>query len=82
MVRNLTLAVVLGCLLPATLGADEARPCKPYSKRKRRAARRRQIRYLTIEPKRPAKIERIELLKGPDDTAPAVMAITLESPSS
>ncbi len=41
----------------------------------------RQIRYLAIEPRRPAKIERVEFVKGPDDTAPAVMAITIESPS-
>ena len=40
----------------------------------------RQIRYLVIKPKRHDKIERIELVKGPDDTAPVVMAITIESP--
>jgi hypothetical protein len=40
----------------------------------------RQLRYLAVEPKRPDPIERIELVKGPDDTAPVVMAITLESP--
>jgi putative membrane-bound dehydrogenase-like protein len=41
----------------------------------------RQIRYLAVQPARPAaKIERIELVKGPDDTVPVVMAITIESP--
>jgi putative membrane-bound dehydrogenase-like protein len=38
----------------------------------------RQVRYLAIEPKRKDKIERIEFVKGPDDTAPIVMAVTME----
>lgn len=38
----------------------------------------RQIRYLAVEPKRKDKIERIEFVKGPDDTAPIVMAVTVE----
>jgi hypothetical protein len=42
--------------------------------------RGRQIRYLAIQPQRPVKIEQIELVKGPDDTAPVVMAITVECP--
>jgi putative heme-binding domain-containing protein len=40
----------------------------------------RQIRYLAIEPKRTDVIDRIELVKGPDATAPVVMAITVEAP--
>jgi uncharacterized protein len=40
----------------------------------------RQIRYLAIRPARQAPITDIELVKGPDRTAPVVMAITLESP--
>jgi putative membrane-bound dehydrogenase-like protein len=40
--------------------------------------RGRQIRYLSIQPKRTDRIERIELIKGPDDTAPLVMAATVE----
>jgi putative heme-binding domain-containing protein len=40
----------------------------------------RQLRYLAIEPKRPEPIERIELVKGPDATAPVVMAVTVEGP--
>ncbi len=39
----------------------------------------RQLRYLAINPRRPEKIERIELVKGPDATAPVVMAITIET---
>ncbi|MFO0809103.1 MAG: PVC-type heme-binding CxxCH protein [Gemmataceae bacterium] len=39
----------------------------------------RQVRYLAVEPKRKDKIERIEFVKGPDDTAPVVMAVTVES---
>ena len=38
----------------------------------------RQVRYLAIEPKRKGKIERIEFVKGSDDTAPIVMAVTVE----
>jgi putative membrane-bound dehydrogenase-like protein len=38
----------------------------------------RQIRYLAIEPKRKDKIEQIEFVKGPDATAPIVMAVTVE----
>jgi hypothetical protein len=38
-----------------------------------------QIRYLGIQPKRlGATVEKIEFIKGPDDTAPIIMAITLE----
>ena len=39
----------------------------------------RQLRYLAIHPRRRETIERIELVKGPDETAPVVMAITLET---
>jgi putative heme-binding domain-containing protein len=45
------------------------------------ALRNQQVRYLAIEPKRPdAVLKKIELVKGPDRTAPIVMAITVESP--
>ncbi|MFH5806286.1 PVC-type heme-binding CxxCH protein [Alienimonas sp. DA493] len=38
-----------------------------------------QIRYLVVEPDRPdAEIETIELVKGPDRSAPIVMAVTVE----
>jgi uncharacterized protein len=38
----------------------------------------RQVRYLAIEPKRKDKIEQIEFVKGPDATAPIVVAVTVE----
>ncbi len=41
--------------------------------------RGKQLRYLSIEPQRPEKIDQIELVKGPDDTAPVVMAVTVET---
>ena len=44
------------------------------------ALRNQQVRYLTIEPKRTATIKSITLAKGPDDTAPVVMAVTVETP--
>jgi putative membrane-bound dehydrogenase-like protein len=37
-----------------------------------------QVRYLAVLPKRTDTIERIELVKGPDDTAPIVVAATVE----
>jgi tetratricopeptide (TPR) repeat protein len=37
-----------------------------------------QLRYLAVFPHRAVRIEEIELIKGPDDTAPIVMAITVE----
>ena len=40
--------------------------------------RGQQVRYLAINPQRPDPIARIELVKGPDDTAPIVMAVTIE----
>jgi hypothetical protein len=40
--------------------------------------RGRQVRYLAIRPQRPETIERIELVKGPDDTAPLIVAATVE----
>src|SRR5262249_17044095 len=41
--------------------------------------RGRQIRYLSVQPQRAERIERIELVKGSDTTAPVVMAVTLEA---
>jgi putative heme-binding domain-containing protein len=43
------------------------------------ALRGAQLRYLTITPKRTDMIAAIELVKGPDDTAPIVMAVTVET---
>jgi putative membrane-bound dehydrogenase-like protein len=44
------------------------------------ALRSQQIRYLAVTPKRDAALKTIELVKGPDRTAPIVMAVTVESP--
>jgi putative heme-binding domain-containing protein len=44
------------------------------------ALRGQQIRYLAITPKRDRAIKEVELLKGADDTAPVVMAVTVEGP--
>jgi hypothetical protein len=45
------------------------------------ALRQQQIRYLAVTPKRQdAVIKTIELVKGPDRTAPVVMAVTVETP--
>jgi putative heme-binding domain-containing protein len=43
------------------------------------ALRNQQLRYLAVQPKLADKIERIELVKGPDATAPIVMAVTVET---
>ncbi len=40
--------------------------------------RGQQVRYFNIVPKRPDKIESIELIKGNDVTSPIVMAVTIE----
>jgi putative membrane-bound dehydrogenase-like protein len=40
----------------------------------------KQVRYLKIEPKLKDKIEKVEFVKGPDNTAPIVVAVTLELP--
>jgi hypothetical protein len=42
--------------------------------------RGQQIRYFAVNPKRDAAIKTIELVKGPDRTAPIVMAVTVETP--
>jgi putative membrane-bound dehydrogenase-like protein len=42
--------------------------------------RGRQIRYLAISPARRDKIKEIEFIKGPDETAPVIMAVTAETP--
>ncbi len=39
----------------------------------------RQVRYLAVRPKRSEPIKDIEFVKGPDNTAPVVMAVTVES---
>ncbi len=43
------------------------------------SAPEQQIRYLAVQPQKAEKIRDIEFLKGPDRTAPVVMAVTVES---
>ncbi len=38
----------------------------------------KQVRYLSVRPQRSVAIEKLEFLKGNDDTAPMVLAVTLE----
>ncbi len=40
--------------------------------------RGRQVRYLAVTPKKHEVIQRIELVKGPDQSAPIVLAVTVE----
>jgi len=44
------------------------------------AVRGRQMRYFAIEPRCQQVIEELDLIKGPDQTAPVIMAITVERP--
>ena len=41
--------------------------------------RNQQLRYLTVIPQRNKPIKSVQLIKGPDNTAPVTMAITLET---
>ena len=41
-----------------------------------------QVRHLSVTPSRKEKIATIELVKGPDNSAPIVMAVTIESAQS
>jgi putative membrane-bound dehydrogenase-like protein len=43
--------------------------------------RNQQMRYLAVQPQRDETITEIELIKGPDPSAPVVMAVTVESRS-
>jgi putative membrane-bound dehydrogenase-like protein len=40
----------------------------------------RQIRYVVVRPQRSDVIKQIEFVKGPDDSAPVIMAVTVEAP--
>ncbi len=44
------------------------------------AVRGQQVRYLSVAPKRTEAIKQIEFVKGKDDSAPIVVAVTVESP--
>jgi hypothetical protein len=41
--------------------------------------RGRQIRYFNVTPERREPLKSLQLVKGPDSTAPVVMAITVEA---
>jgi hypothetical protein len=41
--------------------------------------RGKQVRYLAIQPERSEQIARIEFVKGPDTTAPVIVAVTVET---
>ena len=41
--------------------------------------REQQIRYLAVLPKKKDTIDRVELVKGPDSSAPIIMAVTVET---
>lgn len=43
--------------------------------------RGQQMRYLAVRPRRTAPLDRLEFVKGPDPTAPVIMAVTLEAPA-
>ncbi len=58
--------------------ADYIRPVDVPESKLAFKLRGQQVRYLAIRPKRNDSIREIELVKGPDDTAPIVMAVTLE----
>ena len=38
----------------------------------------RQLRYLAVVPERRSKVQQIEFVKGADDTAPLIVAVTVE----
>ena len=42
--------------------------------------RGQQIRYLSVKPENDQVIEKVELIKGEDQSAPIVMAVTVETP--
>ncbi len=58
--------------------ADYIRPVDVPESKLAFKLRGQQLRYLAIRPRRNDSIREIELIKGPDDTAPIVMAVTLE----
>ena len=40
-----------------------------------------QVRYLAVTPRRPdAVVRSVDLMKGPDQSAPVVLAVTVETP--
>ncbi|WP_435015917.1 PVC-type heme-binding CxxCH protein [Tundrisphaera sp. TA3] len=60
--------------------ADYIRPIEVPGSKLAFRLRGKQVRYLSVQPDRAEPIRAIELVKGPDDTAPIVMAVTVELP--
>ena len=58
--------------------ADYIRPIEVPGSKLAFRLREQQIRYLTVRPDRTTPVKSIELVKGPDQTAPIVMAVTVE----
>ena len=58
--------------------SDYMRPIEVPGSKLAFRVRGQQIRYLAVVPKRTEPIAKIEFVKGPDDTAPIVMAVTVE----
>jgi hypothetical protein len=59
--------------------ADYIRPVDVPGSKLAFRLRGQQVRYFAIQPERQDPIETIELVKGPDPTAPVVMAVTVEA---
>jgi len=59
--------------------ADYIRPVEVPGSKLAFRLRGQQIRYLAVRPQRADPIRSIELVKGPDATAPVVMAVTVET---
>jgi hypothetical protein len=59
--------------------ADYIRPVDVPGSKLAFKLRGQQIRYLAVYPQKADPIEKIELVKGPDHTAPVVMAVTVET---
>jgi putative membrane-bound dehydrogenase-like protein len=59
--------------------ADYIRPIDVPGSKLAFRLRGQQVRYLSITPKRSETIDQIELVKGPDVSAPIVMAVTVEA---
>lgn len=62
--------------------ADSARNVEVPGSKEAFILKGRQLRYLAVEPVRHDPITSIDLVKGPDSTAPIVMAVTVETPST
>jgi uncharacterized protein len=60
--------------------ADYIRPVEVPESQLAFVVRGRQIRYLAVAPQREGTVEKIEFIKGEDETAPVIVAATVERP--